>query len=675
MKKSFKVFALSLVAVSTLFACSKEIDVLNDKPVVEGNKTILTIKATNPESVATKTTMSGTTPSWLAGDQITVIYKNTSDAVATAESTQLAEANTTATFNATLVDAKTSINGYAVYPANDRAQTLSVAMIPIAAEQHPTGTAFDGASDIMVSEAFTPAGTVSTRFARLGAILRVKVSNATLNDEKILSLSVTAESNLVGNASVNLSDASLSGLSNGNTTVTATYEPANQFTVGAAEKYVYLIVYPQELSAGSTLTISGETENTTFSRDITLLNKIVLNPGHIVPLNVTISSFTVKEKVFFEERFSEGAGTTGFTGSVAAATFVADNDGWEADNKYCGDECARFGKSKNAGIATTPSIVIPKVYWDQDIKVSFKAGAWKSAGTELGLSADDATITSSVDIASEDWSEHVVSLSSVTKSPITITFTPAERFLLDDVCVYYGTKPKVKEPAGLAYTVDDIKKVVGDDNFTNALTNPHDLTVNYSSNNTTVAEVNSSTGEVTIKAVGTAYITASSEATADYTAGEATYKLTVSATAEDPITETIDFESAESTYTSFWNFSSFKNTDTAITAHGGSKYCTTGGTTTWSVKTKNKIPTPKSITFYVSKTSNNTTTSNWKVQYSSNGSDWTDAKSVSATSMSKGNWNEVTHTFTTQSNVYVRIYYDGSTAVRTIDDISFTYVE
>ena len=300
MKKSFKVFALSLVAVSALFACSKEMDVINDKPAVEGNKTILTINATNPESVATKTTMEGTKPSWLAGDKITVIYKNKSNAVATTESTPLGSNSSSASFEAELVEANTSINGYAVYPANALSQTLSVAKIPIAAEQHPTGTAFDGTSDIMVSEAFTPAGTVSTRFARLGAILRVKVSNATLNDEKILSLSVTAESNLVGDASVSLSEATLTGLTGGSATVTATYEPANQFTVGAAEKYVYLIVYPQELAAGTTLTIGGETENYTFSRDIELPNKIVLNPGHIVPLSISITDSHIAQKLPFD---------------------------------------------------------------------------------------------------------------------------------------------------------------------------------------------------------------------------------------------------------------------------------------------------------------------------------------------------------------------------------------
>ena len=540
MKKSFKVFALSLVAVSALFACSKEMDVINDKPVVEGNKTILTIKATNPESVATKTTMSGTTPSWLAGDQITVIYKNTSNAVATAESTPLAGAITTATFDATLVDANTSINGYAVYPANDLAQTLSVAKIPIAAEQHPTGTAFDGASDIMVSQAFTPAGTVSTKFARLGAILRVKINNATLSDEKILSLSVTGANNLVGDASVDLSDATLTGLANGSTTVTATYESANQFTVGAADKYVYLVVYPQELAAGSTLTINGETENTTFSRDIVLSEKIILNPGHIVPLNVTISSFTPKDKVFIEARFDDNDGSGGndgnWSGSIASNDIQLPNSDWSQTNGKGADKCVKFGTGSAGGSLVTEDITIPAVY--SSIKLHFKAGAWNGSkeGTSLSISSTNSDIKddSDVDVSSVTtvkgaWTSYDYYIKNIT-GDVAITFSTASgnnRFFLDDIIVYYGASVPKKEN-GLAYAVTAVAKTYGDANFTNELTNPNGLTVSYGSSDTGVATINSSTGEVTIVKPGTTRITASFAGDSDYASGSVYYDLTVS---------------------------------------------------------------------------------------------------------------------------------------------------
>lgn len=137
-------------------------------------------------------------------------------------------------------------------------------------------------------------------------------------------------------------------------------------------------------------------------------------------------------------------------------------------------------------------------------------------------------------------------------------------------------------------------------------------------------------------------------------------------------TYSIDFESDSSDY-SDWTFTNMSSKETGtISAHGGSCYGTTGGKTTASIVTKDKIDYPASITFYVSKQSTNTTSSNWKIQVSSDNKTWTDVKTQSATSMSKGSWVEVTQALSSYSDVYVRIYYTGSTAVRNIDDVTLS---
>ncbi len=61
------------------------------------------------------------------------------------------------------------------------------------------------------------------------------------------------------------------------------------------------------------------------------------------------------------------------------------------------------------------------------------------------------------------------------------------------------------------------------------MTKPEDLTVTYSSSNTSVATINAETGAISLKANGTTTITASSEATEDYLADQASYTLNVSA--------------------------------------------------------------------------------------------------------------------------------------------------
>ena len=101
-----------------------------------------------------------------------------------------------------------------------------------------------------------------------------------------------------------------------------------------------------------------------------------------------------------------------------------------------------------------------------------------------------------------------------------------------------GSTPKAA--AGLAYADADLSKLVtlGDEFTAPALTNPNSLDVTYASDNTTVAEVTSD-GAVTIKAVGKAVITASSEETENYKAGSASYTIYVVAhagTQADPYT-------------------------------------------------------------------------------------------------------------------------------------------
>ena len=97
----------------------------------------------------------------------------------------------------------------------------------------------------------------------------------------------------------------------------------------------------------------------------------------------------------------------------------------------------------------------------------------------------------------------------------------------------------------LVYSTTSIAKTDQDASFTNTLTNPHGLTVTYSSSNTNVATIDSN-GEVTIKGSGSTIITASANAQGDYCAATVTYTLTVSATggAAYPIDET-DFPNPE----------------------------------------------------------------------------------------------------------------------------------
>lgn len=136
----------------------------------------------------------------------------------------------------------------------------------------------------------------------------------------------------------------------------------------------------------------------------------------------------------------------------------------------------------------------------------------------------------------------------------------------------------------------------------------------------------------------------------------------------------IDFESDAAAYTDwvFTNIVSKQTGDSEISAHGDSYFGVTGGTQTGSITTKDKIATPNILTCYVSKSSKNTTSSTWKIQVSSDGTTWKDVAERSAVDMTKGEWKEFTAELSDYTDVYVRVYYSGSTAVRALDDLTLT---
>ena len=79
----------------------------------------------------------------------------------------------------------------------------------------------------------------------------------------------------------------------------------------------------------------------------------------------------------------------------------------------------------------------------------------------------------------------------------------------------------------LAFPQDNYSVAFGDEFISPFATTDSDADISYSSDNTEVAEVDAATGNVTIKAIGVATITAAVEATDTYKAGTASYTLTV----------------------------------------------------------------------------------------------------------------------------------------------------
>jgi hypothetical protein len=143
----------------------------------------------------------------------------------------------------------------------------------------------------------------------------------------------------------------------------------------------------------------------------------------------------------FYESFDQCTGTGGndgsWSGSIASADFIPDNDGWTvAGNKsYGADQCAKFGISPSnkkpvAGSATTPDITL-----NGTATLTFKAGAWDATGdgTVLNLSVEGGTIDkSSVEMVKGAFTDYTANVTG--NGSIQINFATSKgRFFLDEV--------------------------------------------------------------------------------------------------------------------------------------------------------------------------------------------------------------------------------------------------
>lgn len=109
---------------------------------------------------------------------------------------------------------------------------------------------------------------------------------------------------------------------------------------------------------------------------------------------------------------------------------------------------------------------------------------------------------------------------------VTFTNTSSSQARFSEIKISYSEVDSTLQPADLAFAEQSVEAIYGQAVPENALTNPHDLPVTWTSSNENVATVDEN-GNITLVNAGTTTITAASEATDEYRAGSASYTLTV----------------------------------------------------------------------------------------------------------------------------------------------------
>ena len=508
--KKIQLFSAAIIILAAA-ACEKEQQEI--KEAVSGNTTTITGIT---QETDTKTYVDGLQVKWSAGDVLAVADE---DDAAISFPLSGGENTATATFNGDLNGKE--LGNYAVYPKGSSAGFSGNTVYLDYLDGWDYGKAeipMYGVND----------GTGKYSFYNIGGALKVTYSNVPSEAKKfVLTETHTggAEKYITGAVEVDDLDTTPSvefGYLNGQSVT------INNVTSGDLSLVIPIPTdsgynFNVKLIDADSKTIPGSEKNAT---NVEIKeNKLKAFPTIAIP----------DSYVMFEERFEASTGSlTSFGGTDGNGTFSADNDGWVTAAGYGADGAAKFGAGSKSGDATTPSIAIPAAYRSQPVSLHFKAGSWSGDGTSLSLVVTGATASeSSLTMGNAAWKEFDITLTSLSEN-ITIKFSPAKRFFLDDVVVFFGPSvPAERGLAGLSYSTTSYAAATGSVFVAPTLNNPNSLTgIEYSSNDTDIATVNSSTGAVTIGSkTGTVRITASFAGNAEYRAGSAYYDIEVS----DPV--------------------------------------------------------------------------------------------------------------------------------------------
>lgn len=298
MKKITYVMMFAAAAAATLVSCNKEADNFSQR---EGIK--VTVIAANPE---TKTTLgaNGKTISWNSTDRFGFVNVATPlDNEATITSIDVSGA---ATITGTVASAGTY---FAYYPKSTYDATSDGGVLRIKTAQSPaSGTSFDPAADVLVSETFevaesgsaTAPATVS--FKRLGAFLKVYFVDATtgsrLSGEYATSVSVQSDGagaqSLAAKLTVN--STGIVSAAGAEKTIKATYGQ-DVFELTNATQAAYLGIQPLTLPKDSQLIINVETRKYTISKTVTLPADVTIGSGEMQPIGITVGDENLVSKI------------------------------------------------------------------------------------------------------------------------------------------------------------------------------------------------------------------------------------------------------------------------------------------------------------------------------------------------------------------------------------------
>ena len=556
MKTLFKTFAYAAIAALALSSCAKE----KLQPADELTGKLVTVhfgtENTDPSTKATLTPDAGETAfqaAWENEDEISIEYispeSNNDIIVGTWDATNKK-------FSASLPDETGSWAYQAAYPV----PSVSDNSVDFGANRTQKGNAYNSKYDIMIGAADATDAKAGKDNEGKDIVFKMDRQTAIAYfhftselDESLVSATLKVTDGAIANSAASISKLFkfVAEEANDLKEINLTFEEGT--APSAKDFQLWFNVLPTPYSS-MTLTVETATKTFTISKN----SEGLYEAGKLYKVKkngiVWTDKPTTPSVIFFYESFDQTNGKGGndntWSGNgVASATLTPDMEGWTFVKDNGANKCAKFGTGSVLGSATTPSLGIST----SEATLWFKAGAWAGdTAKQLAITIDGNGVVSPSQITLADgaWTEYFCTITGAdadTKVKISAVSTSKNRFFLDEVYVYSGSKPVVKANQTISFSETSYSLFINDA-FTEPTLSGAQTSVTYVSDNEKVVTVESTTGAITIVGAGTAKITATAEETEEYRSATASYTITVkenSSSSPTLILSNFSFEQAE----------------------------------------------------------------------------------------------------------------------------------
>lgn len=353
--------------------------------------------------------------------------------------------------------------------------------INLASVQKPSRHTIDQSCDVLVAQEASYSATngeirpADLFFKRMFSIVKVNLNGPELlNGQKLKEFSITAPKDtiLTGRAAIDLAKASIEKWNIKDNVVTALYLGTDGPVFGEnapnSNNSVWLVVNPTTIKAGAKLTFSGESEDYSFSKEVTLPKDLSFPESQLAVINLSLTAENCEKKqiesrIFVENfRYVTEKGThqpnvTGVSGTGVSDKLQYVYNGTNTDIRF--NTNGHSSSNPYLYIAKGGSFTVEKIVVEGETSLTLSAQVrtrQKTSNVKLHYKESSATEWSEVNgqFEATTTSFDIVqkldfSISSTVKS-LDLKFVPSAVTLVDDIVLEKtgGSTPGGETPGG-----------------------------------------------------------------------------------------------------------------------------------------------------------------------------------------------------------------------------------